>query len=71
MEINNFKVHLNSNMTGYISVHRVERKGLQVIGYWKTLKEKLEDILPVDIDVNDVDNFVAVYLKQQGYVFCY
>lgn len=71
MEINNFKVHLSSNMTGYISVHRVERKELQVIGYWVDLEENLEDILPVDIDVNDVDNFVVVYLKQQGYVFVY
>ena len=69
MNINNFKVHLNSNMTGYISVHRVERKGFQVIGYWVDLKEKLEDILPLDIDFNDVDNFVVSYLKQQGYVF--
>ena len=71
MEINNFKVHVKSDRTGYVSVHRVERKGLQVIGYWVDLEEKLEDILPIDIDFNEVDNFVVAYLKQQGYVFVY
>ena len=69
MEINNFRITINSDKTGYISVHRVERKGLQVIGYWVDLEEKLEDILPIDIDFNEVDNFVVSYLKQQGYIF--
>ena len=69
MQINNFKITLNSDKTGYISFHRIERKGLQVIGYWVDLEEKLEDILPIDIDFNQVDDFVVSYLKQQGYIF--
>ena len=69
MEINNFKTTMDSEKKGFISIHRVKRKGLQTIYYWEDLKEKLEDILPIDIDFNEVDNFVAAYLKQQGYIF--
>lgn len=60
MEINNFKVHVKSDRTGYVSVHTTD-------GRWIDTGIQLSNIS--DDDLTTLDEAVAKYLVDHGYTF--
>ena len=60
MEINNFKVYVKSDRTGYVSVHTID-------GRWIDTDIHLLNIS--DDDLTTLDEIVAKYLVDHGYIF--